>query len=87
LKKIVLAVLAAVALSACSTIVEGTTQNVTVMTEPSGANCGLRTSQGTVAVVNPTPGTVQLSKSKEDVSVLLQQGRLPERRGYAEFVL
>lgn len=70
MKKIALAILASVALSACSTIVEGTTQNVTVMTDPAGASCSLKNGNGVVAIVNPTPGSVQLGKSREDIAVL-----------------
>lgn len=60
-------------LAACSTIVEGTDQSVTVMTDPSGASCKLQTGSRVVAVVNPTPGTVQLDKSKDNVSVLCEK--------------
>lgn len=55
--------------SACASIVEGTTQTVTVSTDPSGAICELRRNGATVAVVNPTPGSVTLDKSRDHVSV------------------
>lgn len=55
--------------SACSSIVEGTDQNVTVVTDPAGASCTLSTQDGIVGVVNPTPGSITLEKSKNDVTV------------------
>lgn len=55
--------------SACASIVEGTTQTVTVSTDPSGATCDLRRNGATIAVVNPTPGSVTLDKSRDHVSV------------------
>lgn len=60
-------------LSACATIVEGTDQTVTVDTEPSGARCDLERGSETVAVVNPTPGSVTIDKSKDNVSVLCEK--------------
>lgn len=73
MKRVLLAVLAALSLSACSTIVEGTTQNVTVMSEPAGAACELKGNNGTVAVVNPTPGSIQVPKSADNLSVFCKK--------------
>ncbi|WP_366554845.1 hypothetical protein [Aquibaculum sediminis] len=55
--------------SACSSIVEGTSQTVTINSDPSGATCSLERGGSVVAVVNPTPGSVSLGKSKDHVSV------------------
>jgi len=57
-------------LSGCATIVKGTDQTVTVTTTPSGAMCELKRDGQTVAVVNPTPGSANIEKSKDDISVL-----------------
>jgi hypothetical protein len=56
--------------AACATIVEGTDQTVTVITDPAGSTCTLSREGGTVAVVNPTPGSVVLAKSSDNVAVL-----------------
>lgn len=53
----------------CATIIEGTDQTVTVTTTPSGAICEFKRGGQTVAVVNPTPGSAMVDKSKEDISV------------------
>ena len=49
------------ATGACASIVEGTTQSVTVLTERAGQ---------TVGVVNPTPGSVLVGKSKDPINLL-----------------
>ena len=48
--------------SGCATLVKGSSQGVTVKTEPLGAICELRKKGKTVGIVNPTPGTIQLGK-------------------------
>ena len=72
-----LAVVAASFLLAnCSTIVEGTDQSVTVLTHPAGANCSLERRGAIVGVVNPTPGSVMVDKSKDNIAVTC------EKQGY-----
>lgn len=55
---------------ACASITTGTTQTVTVNTEPSGASCELKRNNITIGIVNPTPGSITIDKSKDHVSVL-----------------
>lgn len=47
---------AAIGVSACSSIVEGTSQEIAISTSPSGADCALEREGITIARVNPTPG-------------------------------
>lgn len=61
--------LLALCLPACATVTSGTSQGVTVVTEPPGATCELRRDGSVVGVVNPTPGTVQISKSSRDMAI------------------
>ena len=61
--------LAGLTLSACATITKGADQTVTIQTDPAGALCRLEREGTTLAVVNPTPGTVQIDKSKNAVVV------------------
>lgn len=56
-------------LPACATLTTGTTQAITVVTEPAGASCQLRRDDQVVGEVNPTPGTVQVSKSSRPLRV------------------
>jgi len=53
----------------CSTITQGSDQTVTVGTNPSGASCTLKRDGSKVGAVNPTPGSVTIGKSSDDVSV------------------
>lgn len=59
----------ALGLPACATITTGTSHNLTVLTEPPGATCELRRGDEVVGVVNPTPGSVRISKSSRDVII------------------
>lgn len=63
----------AMAFSGCASIVEGTDQSVTVQTNPSGASCELKRDGSVIGVVNPTPGTVNVDKSKDDIAVLCKK--------------
>ncbi len=63
----------ALTFSGCASIVEGTDQSVTVQTNPSGASCELKRDGTVIGVVNPTPGTVNVDKSKDDIAVLCKK--------------
>jgi len=54
----------------CATVVSGPTQTIGVNTEPEGADCQFRRKGVLVGRVNPTPGTMQVGKDYESVSVL-----------------
>ena len=55
--------------TACATIVGGTTQEVFIQSEPAGAYCKADRQGVTVGVINPTPGRLGLSRSRESVTV------------------
>jgi hypothetical protein len=55
------------AAAGCATVVAGTTQEVYVQTEPSGAECRMDKQGVNVGIVNPTPGKVKLPRSKDSV--------------------
>lgn len=61
---------AAVALGACATLTRGTNETVSVITDPPEASCALKRSGQIVGIANPTPATVTLEKSKNDVSIV-----------------
>jgi len=61
---------AAVALlAACSTVVEGSSQEIAVNTTPAGANCDLLRDGVSIAHVNATPASVKVDKSKRDITI------------------
>ena len=53
----------------CATITKGTDDLVTIDTKPDGAQCILFTQDKQIAVVNPTPGSIEVPKSKRDLLV------------------
>ena len=61
------------ALSGCATIVNGSNQSVTVSTDPPGASCKLSRQGETMGAVPLTPGSVQVSKSKNDIDVTCEK--------------
>lgn len=59
--------------SGCATITKGSSQTVTVNTDPTGASCTLTRDASTLAVVNPTPGSVSIAKSSTPINVLCRK--------------
>ncbi len=56
-------------LPGCATIFEGTSQSVSIATDPPGADCTINRKGERIGQVNPTPGSIHIDKSKEDLSV------------------
>lgn len=65
--------LALVTLSACATVTTGTNHTILVESEPTGATCKLQRNDSNIGAVNPTPGTVRISKSRHDVLVTCEK--------------
>jgi hypothetical protein len=61
-------VAAGLMLSGCSTVFEGTSQEITVITNPPGATCVLEREGLPISTVN-APGTILVRKSKYDIMV------------------
>lgn len=71
-------------MSACATITTGNSQTVTINTEPPGATCTLSRGGSTVAIINPTPGSVAVSKSIKAISVLCRKDGYQDSSGVLE---
>lgn len=56
-------------LSACSSIIEGTSQEITVNTNPAGANCALEREGTVIARVSQTPASATVKKTKHDITI------------------
>jgi hypothetical protein len=56
-------------LSACSSIIEGTSQEIVVNTSPAGAACSLERQGMSIARVAPTPGAATIKKTKYDITI------------------
>ena len=61
------AALAAVTLSGCGTITQGTSQDIAIATIPPGGHCDLNRRGEHVASVYSTPGSVVVDKSTKDI--------------------
>jgi hypothetical protein len=55
--------------SGCSTIVEGKSQLLSINTSPPGATCVLTRHGETLGSVTPTPGNINIEKTKYDITV------------------
>src|SRR5215475_9431539 len=59
-----------VVLSGCASVIEGTSQTITVNTNPDGAACTLnRMPEGVIGEINNTPAGVTVRKTKYDITV------------------
>lgn len=55
--------------AACATVVGGTSQDVLIESEPRGAECRLDRLGSSIGLVRPTPGRINVSRSKDSVIV------------------
>ena len=65
----------------CATLTKGTTQTVTVNTDPSGAICTLSRDGKQIAVVNPTPGSIPVEKASAALSVICKKSSYQDSAG------
>jgi len=57
-------------LSGCASVIEGTSQIITVNTNPAGADCSLnRMPEGVIGRVTQTPAGVTIRKTKYDITI------------------
>jgi hypothetical protein len=68
-------------LGGCATVVSGTTQSIVVNTDPEGADCQFNRKGVLVGRVNPTPGSMQVGKDYESVTVLCRKEGFEETTG------
>ena len=63
------AVFASICLSGCASIVSGTSQQITINTNPPGASCQYIRDGNVIGRVDQTPGTATIRKTKDDITV------------------
>jgi hypothetical protein len=61
--------LAAIALSGCATVIEGTTQDVAIATDPPGATCIVEREGKPIGTIASTPGAAHVDKNKHDLTI------------------
>ena len=59
----------AFATGACSTIIEGTSQNISVSTQPPEASCELVRDGVVIGLISSTPGSVKVEKNKQNIMI------------------
>jgi hypothetical protein len=64
-----LLLLAVLPCTACSSIIEGTSQEIAINTNPAGATCTLIREGQPIGSVASTPGAVLIKKTKYDITV------------------
>ena len=64
---------ALVALGGCSSIIEGTSQEITVNTNPAGAKCSLNREGVSIARIESTPAAMTIKKTKNDITVVCEK--------------
>lgn len=69
MKRLSVLLVAAFGLPACATVTTGTSQSLSVVSDPPGAACQLERGGQVVGVASPTPATVQVGKSMRAISV------------------
>src|SRR5438067_12531116 len=60
---------AVIGLEGCSSVIEGTSQEILVNTNPAGADCQFVREGNVIARVAQTPGGVTIKKTKNDITV------------------
>jgi hypothetical protein len=68
-KKFLILVAAATSLGACSSIIEGTSQEILVNTNPAGANCKFEREGVVIATIPATPAAATIRKTKHDIVI------------------
>ncbi|NKE45119.1 hypothetical protein HB662_10035 [Roseomonas frigidaquae] len=63
------ALLSIALLPACATVTSGTSQSLAIQTEPTGAACTVSRQGAVIGTVGATPGSVEISKSRQDLAV------------------
>ena len=58
-----------IGLSGCASIVDGTSERISVNTNPSGATCTFVRNNESIGWVRPTPNTIMVEKTKYDIVI------------------
>jgi hypothetical protein len=66
-----------VLLTGCASIFEGTTQQISVTTNPAGARCTFWRNGTLISDIAATPGAVSIRKTRDDLTIVC------DKRGYA----
>lgn len=82
MRKVLLSVALVAGLSGCSSIIEGTSQQLTVNTTPSGAHCDLKRNNEIIGSIANTPSGIVVKKTKYDITVICNKDGYQEATYY-----
>lgn len=68
----------------CATIVSGKSQTITINSNPQGARCEVTRGGRIIAVVDKTPGSIYIEKTKEDLNITCKKEGYEDSQGFAE---
>jgi hypothetical protein len=74
----ILLVAAAVLAGGCATVIKGTSQEISVTTDPAAAACQLKMAGASLGNIDSTPGTLRVKKGQGDIEVVCKKA------GYAD---
>ena len=66
----ILAIICMMALPGCASVIDGTSQEITINTNPSDAECTLNRKGISIGMIDPTPGSVTIKKTRDDITVV-----------------
>ncbi len=69
LKAAIALVVTGMAVSSCAAIFSGTTQQISVNTNPAGASCKFLRKGAPIAEIGSTPGAATIQKTKDDINI------------------
>lgn len=69
---------AAASLGGCAAIVDGTSQDINIASEPPGANCEMTRHHDTLATIAATPTKVTVSRTKHDIDLTCHLAGYPD---------
>ncbi len=81
MKTVVAVAILTMAVSGCASITQGTDQQVSISSNPTGARCELTRDGQTIAVADPTPEIVTIGKSRKDIQVACTKAGYQETTG------
>jgi hypothetical protein len=70
LKTVIALAVAGAAVSSCAAIFSGTTQQISVNTNPAGASCKFVRKGAPIAEIGATPGAATIQKTKDDINIV-----------------
>lgn len=78
MKKVITASAVALGLTACATIIKGTSQEIAINTNPTGATCTLNREGAPIGKVDSTPGVAKVERTKHEITVVCNKAGYQE---------